>query len=87
MASDISNDTLTFYVRLLDEGTRTSRPAQASRVGTDSFKLLATPNYDPEDEHWEFPPGSVVRCEAREHEGERYLLAIGLTADTADRDL
>jgi len=74
MASDISSETV--YVRLLDEGTSTSRPTQAEQVGTDSFRLLATPNYDPENEHWEFLPGSIVRCETRERDGERYLLAV-----------
>ena len=78
MTSDISNQTVTIYVRLIDEGTPTSRPTQAAKVGTDSFRLLATPNYDPADERWEFLPGSVVRCEAREHDGERYLLAVRL---------
>jgi hypothetical protein len=87
MASDLPNQTVTIYVRLLDEGTPTSRPTKAVEVGLDSFKLLATPNYDPEDEHWEFLPGSVVRCEAREHDGERYLLAVGLSAGSADSDL
>ncbi len=87
MASDISNQTVTVYVRLLDEGTPTSRPTNAVKVGIDSFTLLATPNYDPEDEHWEFLPGTVVRCEAREHNGERYLLAVGLSADSVDHHL
>jgi len=87
MASDLPNQTVTIYVRLLDEGTPSSRPAKAMAVGTDSFKLLATPNYDPKDEHWEFLPGSVVRCEAGEHDGERYLLALGLSAGSADSDL
>jgi hypothetical protein len=77
MTLDFSNQTVTIYVRLLDEGTPTSRPTQAERVGADSFRLLATPNYDPADEHWEFLPGSIVRCEAREHDGESYLLAVG----------
>jgi hypothetical protein len=64
------------YVRLLDEGTPTSRPAQAERVGSDLFKLVATPTYDPEDEHWEFPPGSIVRAETMEYDGKKCLLAV-----------
>jgi hypothetical protein len=83
MASDTSNQTVTIYVRLLDEGTPTSRPTKAVEVGIDSFKLLATPDYDPENEPWEFLPGTVVRCEAREHDGERYLLAVGLSSGAA----
>ena len=87
MASDPSNQTVTIYVRLLDEGTPTSRPTEAVKVGVDSFKLLATPNYGSEDEHWEFLPGSVVRCETRERHGERYLLAVSLSTGSADRHL
>ena len=64
------------YVRLLDEGTPTSRPTQAEKIGDDLFKLLPTPNYDPTDEHWEFPPGSVVRAETMEYDGKKYLLAV-----------
>lgn len=50
------------YVRLLDEGTDCSRPTLAERIGNDLFKLLPTPDYDPKDEHWELPPGSIVRA-------------------------
>jgi len=80
MAPDITNRTVTIYVRLLDEGTPTSRPTNAVKVGVESFRLLATPNYDPEDEHWEFPPGSVVRCKATEYGGKSYLLAVALSS-------
>jgi hypothetical protein len=68
--------TVAIYVRLLDEGTTVSRPTQAERIGSDLFKLVATPNYDPEDEHWEFPPESIVRAETFERDGETYLLAV-----------
>jgi len=61
------------YVRLLDEGTECSRPTQAERIGNDLFKLLPTPDYNSEDEHWEFPPGSIVR--AVTVPGKKYLLA------------
>lgn len=64
------------YVRLLDEGTPTSRPTHAERIGNDLFKLLPTPNYDPNDEHWEFPPGSIVRAKTMEYDGKDYLLAV-----------
>ena len=80
MASDTSGQTVTIYVRLLDEGTPTSRPTKAVEVGFNSFRVLATPNYDPEDEHWEFLPGSIVRCETKEHDGKQYLLAVSLSS-------
>ena len=54
--------TVTVYVQLLEEGTDTIRPTQAIPLGGDLYKLLPTMNYDPEDEIWEFVPGSVVRC-------------------------
>ena len=57
--------TVTVYVQLLEEGTDTMRPTQAMPLGGDSYKLLPTPSYDPEDEIWEFLPGSIVRCEKR----------------------
>ena len=64
------------YIRLLDEGSEAARPTCAVDLGNGLFKILPTPNYDSEDERWEFPPGSVVRCELRNHEGQDYLLAV-----------
>jgi hypothetical protein len=54
--------TETIYVRLLDEGTDVWRPTLGRRVGPMTFEVMPTPNYDPEDEKWEFLPGRVVRC-------------------------
>lgn len=64
------------YVRLLDEGSDVARPTQAEMLSDGVFKLLPTGDYDPEDEHWEFPPDSAVSCEMREHDGDKYLLAV-----------
>ena len=65
--SDSGNQVVEIYVRLLQEGTACSRPTQSLVLGNGLFKLLATENYDPEDEHWEFLPGATVRA---------YLLAV-----------
>ncbi len=54
--------TVMVYVPLLDEGTPTVRGTQAIPLENGLYKLLPTHNYDPEDETWEFLPGSVVRC-------------------------
>jgi hypothetical protein len=51
------------YVPLLNEGTSVSRPTQARHIDGNHYELLATSNYDPRDEEWEFLPGSIVRCE------------------------
>jgi hypothetical protein len=66
----------TVYVRLLAEGTEICRPTRALDEGAGLFRLLPPPDYDPEDEKWEFPPNSLVRVERRLSEGETILVAI-----------
>jgi hypothetical protein len=67
---------ITLYVRLLDEGTDVTRPTQAEELTGGYFRVLSSPDYDPEDEHWEFPPGSIVRAESRELRDDEFLLAV-----------
>ncbi len=64
------------YVRLLDEGTEVVRPTGAIAQGNGVYRLLPTENYSPDDEIWEYLPGSDVRVERRERNGEEILLAI-----------
>ena len=65
------------YVELLDEGVETWRPTKALRLGDGLFRLLEPPYYDPEDELWDFLPGSVVRLRnATFYTGTKGLLAI-----------
>jgi hypothetical protein len=66
----------TIYIRLLDEGTKVFRPTSAEPVESALFKVLPTSNYDPQDEKWEFVPGSLVECEKRKLEGEEVLVAV-----------
>jgi hypothetical protein len=82
---DIANPTV--YVRLLDEGTEVCRPTQALDIGNGMFKVLPTPEYDPEHEQWEFPPGSIVRCEKRKDSSGEYFLAVAPDAETGARKL
>jgi hypothetical protein len=63
------------YVNLLNEGTPCARPTQALILGNGLFELLPTKEYDPDVEHWEFRPGSIVRAEETHREGEPHLLA------------
>jgi hypothetical protein len=65
----------TIYIPLVDEGTTVSRPTLAVPLGNDLYRVLATPDYDPADEHWKFPPGSVVRCISRSEDGTPILIA------------
>lgn len=67
--------TTTIYVRLLDEGTEVFRPATAHDLGGGVFKVLPSPDYDPQDEKWEFVPGTLVRCEKRKLEDDEVLVA------------
>jgi hypothetical protein len=64
------------YVRLLEEGTDCSRPTQGVVLGNGLFKLLPTANYDPNDEHWEFLPGSIVCAEEVRNVDGTFLLAV-----------
>jgi hypothetical protein len=67
----------TIYVPLLDEGTTCCRPVDAESISDCTFRILSE-NLEPEDEKWEFPSGSIVRCEEREDEEGRILIAVAL---------
>jgi hypothetical protein len=67
------------YIQLLDEGTAVWRPTEGEMVADMVFKVLPTENYDPEDEHWEFPPGTIVRCKKQikhNQEAQEVLIAV-----------
>jgi hypothetical protein len=63
------------YVRLLNEGTEVMRPTTGLMLEADVIKILATPDYDPEVEEWEFPPGTKVKCVAEMRGGRKLLVA------------
>ena len=68
--------TIEVYVTLLEEGTDTIRGTQAIDLGEGLAKLLPTPWYDPEDEIWEFLPGSTVRIKKiKDDQGQDIMLA------------
>jgi hypothetical protein len=64
------------YVRLLGEGTDVVRPTEAVDLGHGLLKILPTPDYDSEDEHWEFPPGSTVAVQLQEWPSGKILVAV-----------
>jgi hypothetical protein len=74
-AMDSSTEPQTIFVELLDEGTVCLRPTQGVPLGDGRYRLLPTANYDPEDEHWQFPPGCVVRCRTEAWSGKEVLVA------------
>ena len=75
------------YIRLLDEGTDVFRPTEAEALEGGFFRLLPTPEYDPDDEHWEFTPGSVVRGVLQKLDGEAILVAVNVNYDGGESEL
>jgi hypothetical protein len=63
------------WVRLLDDGTEVTQPTKAVELGNGTYRILPTPDYDPSDETWEFPPGSTVGCETRKDEKGTFQVA------------
>ena len=75
MTGAMNSNTKTIYVELLNEGTFVLRPTQGEEVSQGNYRLIATSDYDPVLENWKFKPGTIVKCEWEEHEGERVLVA------------
>lgn len=65
----------TICVKLLDEGIRTAKETRALFLGDGLYCVLSAPDYDPEDEHWEFIPGSIVRCTMEKWSDKELLTA------------
>jgi hypothetical protein len=76
----MSTNTVQVYVPLLNEGTDVLRPTSGVVVDRDVVRIEPTPNYDPESEEWEFPPGSQVRCRRENRGGSEILVARQLVA-------
>jgi len=66
------------YVSLLDEGIRVWRPVPARQIAPGTYVLSSPPDYDPDVESWEFPPGSTVICENRKTSDGVILAAVRL---------
>lgn len=67
--------TTKIYIELFEEGTPTWRPTQGVDLGRGLFLVLPTKDYDPEDETWEFSPGSIVICDPEVKRGENIIVA------------
>ena len=63
------------FIPLLNEGTRVLRPARAIACGGRRYRLLKPDDYDPDDEQWEFPPGSEIECRVEVFAGREVLVA------------
>ncbi len=64
------------YIQLLEEGTKVYRPVPAIEIESNIYEVQGFEIYDPEDEVWEFTPGTYVLVEEQNLEGENVLVAI-----------
>lgn len=80
MLADLDLDTKTMekyiYVQLLGEGTKVYRPVRASVISDKFYEIEGFDTYDPEDEIWEFTPGTRVVVEEQNLNGKMVLVAV-----------
>lgn len=65
----------TIFVVLLNEAPGSLRPVQAARRAGGVFEIVSR-NDDPLAEHWEFAPGTLVRCAERQMGEYKQLVAV-----------
>ena len=73
---DSNTNAVTIYVKLLNEGTNVFRPTSALVRDQNAYLILGDDKYDPEDEIWEFTPGSLVYVATRHDQTGEYLVAV-----------
>ncbi len=64
------------YIQLLGEGTIVYRPVPALKIEDNVYKIEGYNIYDPDDEEWEFLPGTFVIVEERTLEEDIVLVAV-----------
>ena len=64
------------YIKLLEEGTKVYRPVPALKLKNNIYEVKGFEIYDPEDEVWEFSPGTYVLVEEQNIDNETVLVAI-----------
>jgi hypothetical protein len=64
------------YIQLLNEGSVAYRPVSSLEIEKNIFRVDGSEIYNPEDEEWEFPPGTYVIVEKQIRGGEKVLIAI-----------
>lgn len=65
------------YVRLFGEGICVYRRLPATHVAEDVYVIGGDDLYEPEEEHWEFVPGSAVIVKTQLVQGDEVLVAVG----------
>jgi hypothetical protein len=70
---------------LLNEATDVWRPTIGEVVASSTVRLLPTPDYDADDEQWEFIPGALVECADHTFDGgETGCIAIREVSPSSD---
>ena len=64
------------YIQLLGEGTIVYRPVPACQIADNLYEVGGFEIHDPENEVWEFTPGTYVFVEEQYLDGESVLVAI-----------
>ena len=64
------------YIQLLEEGTKVYRPVPSFQIEDNLYEVGGVDFYDPEDEVWEFTPGTYVLVVEKNLDGENVLVAI-----------
>jgi hypothetical protein len=64
----------TVYVAMKNEGVEVWRPVESESLGDSLYRLGDAAGS--EDEDWEFPAGSIVRCETRALADGHALVAV-----------
>jgi len=72
------SDADSVYVQLMNEGTTSYRPVPFVHLDSDIVRLLAHPDYCPEDEEWEFKPNSIVRVQWKKLSQGDAIVAVEL---------
>ncbi len=70
------------YIKLLNEGSVAYRPVDAIAISENIYELKGNDIYDPEDEEWEFSPGTLVIVEERMLSEKSVLIAVGSVSNT-----
>lgn len=83
-AGPFAPEALEVFIPLLNEGTDVLRPTTGLFVGREVVRVLATPDYDPDVEEWEFPPGTEVRYVSEVRDGREFLVARERVAGPVD---
>ncbi len=68
--------TKNIYIQILGEGTIVYRPVPAHKIEDNIYEIEGHDIYDPEDENWEYLPGTHVIVEKRNLDGTEVLVAI-----------